>query len=584
MGRSRVPDPPANTSAFTDGNGHRRIGSTRGDRVPVGTRSCRSPVRRGVESGVAQTVSVHESDVIAGVFLVSTDGPARRRAGVFVETYRREWVPSGRRDDPGQPGRPRRPAASSGCTTTSTRPTTGTCRSAGRASCCTTSGSASPTDGATAVVRSRRPGRRRRTTTGPSHPARRRARLRVADRRDDHVPRRRLLQPGRRARRRVGRPRRSRRLGRHDPMLSARDRANPKRAEITDAPRYVWPMRDMRLLVTGGAGFIGSNFVRWWARRAARRRDRRASTRSPTRATARASPTSGPHEFVHGDIGDVDRREDCCATTRSTSIVNFAAESHNSSRSSNPSVFFRTNVLGTQRLVRSGAPGRRRAASTTSRRARSTATSPSTAREPFTESSPYRPRTPYNASKAGGDHAVRAYYRDVRPAHHDHELREQLRAVPVPGEGDPAVRDQRDRRPAAPALRVDARTAASGSTSVDHCRAIDAILDDGRVGETYHVGTGEERAIEEIADAVLAALGKPAIAQDDRPRPARSRPALRPRLVEDPRRARLGADGRLRRRASPRPSSGTRRNRDWWEPLRERAPVQERRPGRRREA
>ena len=76
---------------------------------------------------------------------------------------------------------------------------------------------------------------------------------------------------------------------------------------------------------------------------------------------------------------------------------------------------------------------------------------------------------------------------------------------------------------------------------IDHCRAIEAVLSEGEVGETYNVGSGVERSIEEIADGVLAALGKPADAQDDRPRPARPRPPLPARLVQDRRRAGLGA-------------------------------------------
>ena len=81
---------------------------------------------------------------------------------------------------------------------------------------------------------------------------------------------------------------------------------------------------------------------------------------------------------------------------------------------------------------------------------------------------------------------------------------------------------------------------------VDHCRAIEAVLERGRIGETYHVGSGVEASIEEIADAVLDALGQARVAQGDRPRPARPRPALPARLHQDPDRARLGADHRLR--------------------------------------
>ena len=103
--------------------------------------------------------------------------------------------------------------------------------------------------------------------------------------------------------------------------------------------------------------------------------------------------------------------------------------------------------------ARGGPPGRAWTASTTSRPARSTGTSRSTPTRSFTEDSPYRPRTPYNASKAGADHAVRAYAETYGLPDHDHQLREQLRPVPVPREADPALLRAGARRPAADALR-----------------------------------------------------------------------------------------------------------------------------------
>ena len=176
--------------------------------------------------------------------------------------------------------------------------------------------------------------------------------------------------------------------------------------------------------------------------------------------------------------------------------------------------------------------------------------------EVFTEDSPYRPRTPYNASKAGGDHAVRAYHETfglpititncannygpyqfpekVIPLFTTHALDDQ----PLPMYAS-------TREPA----RVDPRPRPLPGHRAHPRRGVGS-------GETYHVGTGVEQSIEQIADAVLAHLGKPD-AEDDRARPPRPRPPLRPRLVEDPRRAGLGADGRVRRRVWPRRSTGT---------------------------
>ena len=131
------------------------------------------------------------------------------------------------------------------------------------------------------------------------------------------------------------------------------------------------------------------------------------------------------------------------------------------------------------------------------------------------------------------------------------------------------------RRRAAAGVRVERRTGGSGSTSSTTARAIDLVLDDGRVGETYHVGTGVEASIEELADVVLDALGKPASLKTIVP----DRPGHDRRYLLD--------STKIRRRSS----AGSRAvdlgdglaetvdwyadNRHWWEPLRDRAPVVE---------
>ena len=167
--------------------------------------------------------------------------PRRARAASSRRTGA-SGFPSGREMIQAQPRRPRRGLRSSACTTTCTRPTTGTCRSAGRASCCTTCASAARPTARPRCSTSARP--TASTTTRRVHPARRRARVRVAHRHDDHVSRRRLLQRGRRARRRVGRSRDRGRLGRRRTRCCRdRDAANPKRAEIPERVRPVWPLR-----------------------------------------------------------------------------------------------------------------------------------------------------------------------------------------------------------------------------------------------------------------------------------------------------------------------------------------------------
>jgi dTDP-glucose 4,6-dehydratase len=329
----------------------------------------------------------------------------------------------------------------------------------------------------------------------------------------------------------------------------------------------------MRVLVTGGAGFIGSNFVRWWARE--RPADTVVAYDLLTYAGNRESLKGVPHEFVQGDIGDVSFAEKTLRDYEIDTIVNFAAESHNSYAITNPGVFFQTNVVGTQRLCEAV----RRVGVEKFHRFHHVSTcevygdlaldDPN----PFNESSPYAPRTPYNASKAGGDHAVRAYHEtfglpisitNCANNYGPYQFPEKV----IPLFTTRAINDQDI------PLYASTQNRREWIHADDHCSAIARILDDGRVGETYHVGTGEERSIEQIADAVLDALGKPASLKTIVPdRPGHDRRYL---LDASKIRAELGWKPQVAFEAGLRETvQWYAANRDWWEPLLERAPVDE---------
>jgi dTDP-glucose 4,6-dehydratase len=164
----------------------------------------------------------------------------------------------------------------------------------------------------------------------------------------------------------------------------------------------------MNVLVTGGAGFIGSNFVRYWVQE--HPGDSVVAYDALTYAGNRPSlaDIEDRISFVHGDVCD---REQAMETMRAHAIdtvVHFAAESHNSLAVLDPGRFFRTNVLGTQAMLeaaRHGGVSRFHHIST----CEVYGDLPLDSDDAFTEDHPYRPRTPYNASKAGADHAVRAY-------------------------------------------------------------------------------------------------------------------------------------------------------------------------------
>ena len=218
----------------------------------------------------------------------------------------------------------------------------------------------------------------------------------------------------------------------------------------------------------------------------------------------------GRVRFVHGDIANRELVEYLLAEEQVTTVVNFAAESHNSLAILDPARFFRTNVLGTQALCEAA----RRVGV---ERFHHISTCevygdlPLDSDESFNESSPYRPRTPYNASKAGSDHVVRSYSEtfglpititnccnNYGPYQFPEKVIPLFISRAFAGEQLPLYASTENRREW---IHVE-----------DHARAIEAVLERGREGETYHVGSGREASITEVADAVL-----------DGDRPARAR-------------------------------------------------------------
>jgi len=259
------------------------------------------------------------------------------------------------------------------------------------------------------------------------------------------------------------------------------------------------------ILVTGGAGFIGSNFVRYFLGR--HPADRVVNLDKLTYAGNLDSlaEIAGDerHEFVRGNIADrgLVRR----LAARVDAIVNFAAESHVDRSIAGAEVFVRTNVLGTQVLLEAArAAGVPRFVQVSTDEVYGSLGP----RGAFTEESPLRPNSPYSASKAGADLLVRAYHHtfglgavvtrcsnNYGAYQHPEKLIpsfiiKALAGQPLPVYGDGlAVRDW---------LHVE-----------DHCRALDLVLDAGRPGEVYNIGGSSERTNLEITTAILARLGKP---------------------------------------------------------------------------
>lgn len=332
----------------------------------------------------------------------------------------------------------------------------------------------------------------------------------------------------------------------------------------------------MNLLVTGGAGFIGSNFIRYWLERYLN--DRVVNLDALTYAGCLASlddvvaQHGGRYTFVRGDIADVDLVEHLLATHRIEAVVNFAAESHNSRAILDPAGFFRTNVLGTQGLLE--ACRRQRTP-----RVHHVSTCevfgdlPLDSPDRFSEEHPYRPRTPYNAAKAGGDFVARSYHEtfglpvtistcsnNFGPYQFPEKLIPLFTTNALDDLPLPLYQSSQNRR--------------EWLYVTDHCRAIDLILRKGEPGALYNIGSGVEQSVDEIADRILALLGKPSDLKQYVPdRPGHDRRYL------------LNSD-KIRRELGWQPEvdfeEGMRRtvqwyvdHEPWWRPLKARLAVQE---------
>jgi dTDP-glucose 4,6-dehydratase len=279
------------------------------------------------------------------------------------------------------------------------------------------------------------------------------------------------------------------------------------------------------LLVTGSAGFIGSNFVLEWIAQGGKAVSLDRLTYAGNRSNLASLNGNPRHVFVHGDICDAALVGSILLEHRPQAIIHFAAESHVDRAITDPSEFIRTNVHGTFTLLNRAKSFFEEELSACERQffrfvhisTDEVYGSLDTGEPAFTENSPYAPNNPYAASKAASDHLVRAYHQtyglptltlNCSNTYGPFQFPEKLiplmilnalegKPLPVYGDGQ-NVRDW---------LFVG-----------DHCSAIRTVLRKGRSGESYNVGGNAEKANVEVVMKICGLLDeiRPNTSLDDR--------------------------------------------------------------------
>jgi dTDP-glucose 4,6-dehydratase len=264
-------------------------------------------------------------------------------------------------------------------------------------------------------------------------------------------------------------------------------------------------------LVTGGAGFIGGNFVLDAVRRGVRVINLDALTYAGNLDTLSSLAGNPAHEFVEGDIGDAALVERLLAEHRPDAIVNFAAESHVDRSIDGPAAFVQTNVVGTLALLEKARDYWRSLEGDARDAFRFLHVSTDEVygslgdTGKFTESTPYAPNSPYSASKAASDHLVRAFHHTYGLPVLTTNCSNNYGPFQFPEKLIPLIIARALRGEALP-VYGDGRNVRDWLFVGDHCSAIRRVLEAGRVGETYNVGGNAERENIEVVRAICRLL------------------------------------------------------------------------------
>ncbi len=271
----------------------------------------------------------------------------------------------------------------------------------------------------------------------------------------------------------------------------------------------------MHLLVTGGAGFIGSNFVH----HVVQHTDHRVTVLDKlTYAGNRASLDGLPADrvaFVHGDIADAAIVDGLVAAA--DAVVHYAAESHNDNSLDDPRPFLDTNIIGTFTLLEAARRHGTRFHHISTDEVYGDLELDDPAR--FTENTPYNPSSPYSSTKAGSDLLVRAWVRSfgvkatISNCSNNYGPYQHVEKF-IPRQITNVLRGER------PKLYGSGENVRDWIHADDHSAAVLTILEKGVIGETYLIGADGEKNNKEVVEMILTTLGQPADAYDhvvDRP-------------------------------------------------------------------
>ncbi|GAA1840618.1 dTDP-glucose 4,6-dehydratase [Agromyces salentinus] len=271
----------------------------------------------------------------------------------------------------------------------------------------------------------------------------------------------------------------------------------------------------MKILVTGGAGFIGSNFVHFVLANT----DHSVTVLDKlTYAGNRASLEGLPEErfaFVHGDIADAGLVDQLVPTH--DAVVHYAAESHNDNSLDDPRPFLETNIIGTYTLIEAARRHGVRFHHISTDEVYGDLELDDPAR--FTEQTPYNPSSPYSSTKAGSDLLVRAWVRSfglqatISNCSNNYGPYQHVEKF-IPRQITNVLRGER------PKLYGTGENVRDWIHADDHSSAVLTILERGRIGETYLIGADGEKNNKDVVELILTELGQPADAYDlvtDRP-------------------------------------------------------------------